>query len=230
MANEREAEQADIGQQALRQLHIIHAQVPEPGGLPGLPLIVGAGTGAEALDEATQLPRRDGLLPQVDEVDLDAALLEVAKSGLGRPRVHEAEHLDLGCGRGGHGLIVARSRRGGGRKRECRSAARPRARYDGTATRGGHMSAWFTVRLDDRPGSLARAAQALANRGVNITGIVGVAEDTDGELMITTSDAAATREALAALGVVFEEHDPTDPHGLASPGSLADMARTLADR
>jgi hypothetical protein len=92
------------------------------------------------------------------------------------------------------------------------------------------MSAWFTVRLDDRPGSLARAAQALADRGVNITGIVGVAEDTDGELMLTTSDAAATREALTALGVAFEEHDPTDPRGLAEPGSLADMARTLADR
>ena len=92
------------------------------------------------------------------------------------------------------------------------------------------MSAWFTVRLDDRPGSLARAAQALADRGVNITGIVGVAEDTDGELMLTTSDADATRQALTALGVAFDEHDPTDPRGLASPGSLADMARTLADR
>jgi len=59
---------------------------------------------------------------------------------------------------------------------------------------------------------------------------VGVAEDTDGELMLTTSDAAATRDALTVLGVAFDEHDPTDPHGLAEPGSLADMARTLADR
>ena len=92
------------------------------------------------------------------------------------------------------------------------------------------MTVWFTVQLEDRPGSLARVATALGERGVNITGIVGVAEDTDGELMLTTSDAAATREALAALGVAFDEHDPTDPHGLASPGSLADMARTLADR
>lgn len=92
------------------------------------------------------------------------------------------------------------------------------------------MTVWFTVQLDDRPGALARVAQALADRGVNITGIVGVAEDTDGELMLTTSDAAATREALAALGVPFDEHDPTDPRGLAAPGSLADMARTLADR
>lgn len=92
------------------------------------------------------------------------------------------------------------------------------------------MTVWFTVRLEDRPGSLARVAAALGERGVNISGIVGVAEDTDGELMITTSDPVATREALTALGVVFDEHDPTDPRGLASPGSLADMARTLADR
>jgi hypothetical protein len=71
------------------------------------------------------------------------------------------------------------------------------------------VTVWFTVQLDDRPGSLARVASALAERGVNITGIVGVAEDTDGALMLTTSDAAATREAFEALSLAFEEHDPT---------------------
>lgn len=71
------------------------------------------------------------------------------------------------------------------------------------------MTVWFTVQLADSPGSLARVATALAERGVNITGIVGVAEDTDGALMLTTSDAAATREAFGALGLAFEEHDPT---------------------
>ena len=80
------------------------------------------------------------------------------------------------------------------------------------------MTVWFTVKLDDRPGSLARVATALGDRGVNITGIVGVAEDTDGALMLTTSDAAATREAFATLGLAFEEHDPTggiEPDGQA---------------
>jgi hypothetical protein len=79
------------------------------------------------------------------------------------------------------------------------------------------VTIWFTVQLDDRPGSLARVAQALGDRGVNITGIVGVAEDTDGALMLTTSDAAATREAFAAIGIAFEEHDPTG----ASPADLS---------
>ena len=71
------------------------------------------------------------------------------------------------------------------------------------------MTIWFTVQLDDQPGALARVAAALGERGVNITGIVGVAEDTDGALMLTTSNAAATREAFAALDLPYEEHDPS---------------------
>lgn len=83
------------------------------------------------------------------------------------------------------------------------------------------MTVWFTVELEDRPGSLARVANALGERNVNITGIVGVAEDTDGALMLTTSDAAATREAFAGLGLPFEEHDPT--------GGLEPEAMTVGD-
>ncbi len=91
------------------------------------------------------------------------------------------------------------------------------------------MTVWFTVKLDDRPGSLARVATALADRGVNITGIVGVAEDTDGALMLTTSDAAATREAFEGLALAFEEHDPT---GGVEPGapSIDDLRTGAAGR
>jgi hypothetical protein len=71
------------------------------------------------------------------------------------------------------------------------------------------VTVWFTVQLDDRPGALARVAGALAERNVNITGIVGVAEDTDGALMLTTSDPAATREAFTTLALAFDEHDPS---------------------
>jgi hypothetical protein len=64
---------------------------------------------------------------------------------------------------------------------------------------------------------------------VNITGIVGVAEDTDGALMLTTSDPVATREAFAALGLAFEEHDPTAG---TDPGSfsVSDMRPGAAGR
>jgi hypothetical protein len=70
------------------------------------------------------------------------------------------------------------------------------------------VAVWFTVQLEDRPGSLARVASALAEQGVNITGIVGVAEDTDGALMLTTSDPTASRRAFETLGIAYEEHDP----------------------
>ena len=83
------------------------------------------------------------------------------------------------------------------------------------------LTVWFTVQLDDRPGALARVATALAERSVNITGIVGVAEDTDGALMLTTSDPVATREAFAALHLPFEEHDPT--------GGLEPATMSVAD-
>jgi len=88
------------------------------------------------------------------------------------------------------------------------------------------VTIWFTVQLEDRPGALAQVANALAERGVNITGIVGVAEDTDGALMLTTSDAALTREAFTALGIAFDEHDPT---GGSEPTALS-IADIVAGR
>jgi hypothetical protein len=92
---------------------------------------------------------------------------------------------------------------------------------------GARMPMWFTVRLADRPGSLARLALALADRGVNITGIVGVAEDTDGSLMLTTSDPIATRAVLAEIDVAFEEHDSAEP---GAPSGMASVRQGLADR
>jgi hypothetical protein len=84
------------------------------------------------------------------------------------------------------------------------------------------MMVWFTVQLEDKPGSLARVANALGEAGVNITGIVGVAEDTDGALMLTTSDADKTRSAFNGLGLPFEEHgEGVDMNGM----SIADMRR-----
>ena len=84
------------------------------------------------------------------------------------------------------------------------------------------MMVWFTVELEDKPGSLARVAAALGERGVNITGIVGVAEDTEGALMLTTSDAEKTRQAFDSLGLPFEEHgEGIDMNGM----SIGDMRR-----
>ena len=78
------------------------------------------------------------------------------------------------------------------------------------------MSVWYTVKLDDRPGALARMATALAERGVNIAGIVGIAEDTDGELMLETSDADATRAAFDAAGITYKAHQADGTTGFTT--------------
>jgi hypothetical protein len=78
---------------------------------------------------------------------------------------------------------------------------------------------WFTVELSDKPGSLAKMAAALGDRGINITAIVGIAEDTDGALMLATSDSDGTRKAFDTLQLAFEEHDPE------AGMSLDDMSR-----
>ena len=87
------------------------------------------------------------------------------------------------------------------------------------------MTVWFTVQLADRPGSLAQVANALAERNVNITGIVGVAEDTDGALMLTTSDAESTRRASKPGARVRGAR----PHGRVAPG-IDDRRRLPAGR
>jgi hypothetical protein len=89
------------------------------------------------------------------------------------------------------------------------------------------MGVWFTVELADRPGSLASVASALGDRGVNIKAIVGVAEDTDGALMLETSDANATRDALTTLGVRFEEH-ASGAGAAPDRSAVADMGRGRA--
>jgi len=44
--------------------------------------------------------------------------------------------------------------------------------------------------------------------------------------MLTTSDAAATREAFTALGIAFEDHDPTsaEPTGMSISDVIAGRA------
>ena len=86
---------------------------------------------------------------------------------------------------------------------------------------------WYTVELDDKPGSLGRLANALAERGINISAIVGVAEDTDGALMLATSNAEGTRAAFASLNLAFEEHDAD---GNLSLGDDPRVSQGLTDR
>jgi hypothetical protein len=90
----------------------------------------------------------------------------------------------------------------------------------------------FTLTLDDRPGALAKATDAIAKAGVNIEGYCAVPSGKDGKgtFRVVTSDPATTRKALETAGFkVQEERDVAIIDAEDRPGFLAQTLRRLAD-
>ncbi|MGH2357045.1 MAG: ACT domain-containing protein [Candidatus Limnocylindria bacterium] len=87
----------------------------------------------------------------------------------------------------------------------------------------------FIVELQNQPGSLATAAEALAQRGINIENASGVTCGTDGVLGILTNDEDGTRSAFDDQGISYREVELVSASLENKPGTLADAARRLAD-
>ena len=87
----------------------------------------------------------------------------------------------------------------------------------------------FIVELENHPGSAAEVAEAIAERGINVTGGAGVACGTTGQFALTTNDEAATRRALLGRGFKFREVEVVPVSFADSPGTLAQTCRALAD-
>jgi hypothetical protein len=87
----------------------------------------------------------------------------------------------------------------------------------------------FLVDLENKPGSLARVAEAIAAKGINIEGISGTTCDKSGRVAIVTRDEAATRTALGDAKCSFKEMEATETSLRHAPGTLATAARRLAD-
>jgi hypothetical protein len=92
----------------------------------------------------------------------------------------------------------------------------------------------LTISLDDRPGTLADAGEALGKAGINIEGFAGMAVEGRGVMHILVDDAAGARAALGGAGITVERED--DPLVMnivstdaAQPGALGAMARRVAD-
>ena len=87
----------------------------------------------------------------------------------------------------------------------------------------------FIVDLKNRPGEFANVAEALASKGINITGFSGATCGDSGTVVLTTGDEAATRRALTDAGHTFREAELVMVGVPDQPGSLAKVARKLAD-
>lgn len=87
----------------------------------------------------------------------------------------------------------------------------------------------FLVELDNKPGALATLAEAIAAKGVNITGVAGASCGDGGRVAIVTADDATTRMALQDGGHDFKEMEVTETQLRHEPGTLARAARRLAE-
>jgi hypothetical protein len=87
----------------------------------------------------------------------------------------------------------------------------------------------FLIDLENRAGTVAEVTEAIAERGINITGGAGIGSGSRGHLVVTTNDEAATRRVLIGAGHKFHEIEIVPLTIADVPGTFAKACRALAD-
>lgn len=87
----------------------------------------------------------------------------------------------------------------------------------------------FIVDLTNKPGELARVADAIAQKGINIEAFAGATAGGAGSVVLVTNDEAGTRRALADAGCTSREVELVMASLEHAPGSLAAATKKLAD-
>jgi hypothetical protein len=88
----------------------------------------------------------------------------------------------------------------------------------------------LTITLADRPGTLAKAIEAIAKAGINIEGAAGFPCGGEGIFHVLTKDAQATRRALESAGFKIGAEQPVVLIDVEDkPGTAAGLFRRIAD-
>ena len=87
----------------------------------------------------------------------------------------------------------------------------------------------FLVELQNKTGELARVTEAIAAKGIDITGVSGSTCGSSGSVALMTDNEAMTRTVLKDAGLKFREMEATQAAIATAPGSLAKACRRLAD-
>jgi hypothetical protein len=92
------------------------------------------------------------------------------------------------------------------------------------------MATEFIVKLKDRPGSLAAAAKALADGGVNLWGTAASTSAGKGTIgfVVKDKDATKARRALKKAGLRATERKAIEVRMADKPGALARVAERLS--
>ena len=88
----------------------------------------------------------------------------------------------------------------------------------------------LTITLEDQPGTLAKATEAIAKAGINIEGAAGIPCGGEGVFHVLTKDAQATRRALESAGFKISAEQQVVVIDLEDkPGTSASLYRRIAD-
>ena len=87
----------------------------------------------------------------------------------------------------------------------------------------------FIVDLTNKPGELAKVTEALATKGINLTGFSGATCGDSGTLVLVSNDETGTRQALSAAGYRAREVELVQASIADRPGGIAEAARQLAN-
>lgn len=88
----------------------------------------------------------------------------------------------------------------------------------------------LTVKLENRPGTLAQLGEALGSAGINIEGVAGYAQGEQGEVHILVGDAQMAREALSEAGIECgPEREVEVVSVVDQPGEMGRHLRKVAD-
>ena len=89
----------------------------------------------------------------------------------------------------------------------------------------------LSITLPDTPGTLFKATDAIAKRGVNIEGYCVVPSGKEGIFHLFTSDPANAKKALEGAGFsIREELDAFAVQIPDRPGALSSVLRPIADQ
>jgi hypothetical protein len=86
----------------------------------------------------------------------------------------------------------------------------------------------FIVDLKNKPSELAKLTEAIAQKGIDITGFTGATCGDSGTAAIVTNDEPATRRVLTDGQWKFRTIELVEASLAPKPGSLADVTRRLA--
>ena len=91
------------------------------------------------------------------------------------------------------------------------------------------MPKQFVIQVDNKPGEMARLAEQLAARNVDLRAIGGGGLGETGHFIMTTADDEAARQVLEDGGWTFLEGESLLAEVDDRPGGMARLARELSD-